>query len=224
MKKLNIVIILVLIGIIAYLWFFKKPEVITHTETVYKTDTLYIDKPYPIPVPYPVEVPPHVVTLYEKDTIAINNLKLLLSEKDIIIQGLNSQILISQDFIKQYPSNPKLLELNLSPDSLSLSLLGLDGIPLSKRYPLFLSRHKYKWTIEGLTKSNISSPPIKTPVRYFVGGGANFLYPSPYVDFMVEKEWTRMRLYGDIKVGLLKREASSIDIGLRYNIKTHGFN
>jgi len=225
MKTLQNLFSFFLIGIIVYLLFFRNPKPVLISDTHYITDTIWLDKPYPVPEPYPVSVPPVILKYYQKDTIAIDSLKLILQEKDILIKGLNSQLLISQDFLKQFPYNPKLLEINLFPDTLAISILNIDGIPSNSNFPIRLSDYRYKWTIEGLSRSKITPPPaIKSKIQYFGGGGVNLLYLLPYAEFSLEKDWARMRIYSDLRVILLKRDASSINLGLKYNLSKNGSN
>jgi hypothetical protein len=220
MKILQNILIVLLIAIIVYLFFFRKPESILIPDIHYKTDTFRIKEPYPVPVPYPVSVDPKTVIIHVKDTAAIDSLTLLLSEKDILIQGLHSTITVSQDFLKQFPKNPKLIELNLSKDTLGVSTLGLDGIPSRSNYPIYLSEFAYRWTNQGLTKSTVKpSPAPKTPIQLWGGGGLNLIYLSPTLDFTAEKDWARIRLFGDIRVGLLNKNATSLNIGLKRNIR-----
>jgi len=225
MKTIQTILIVLLIAIIVWLLFFRKPNIHIIPDPHYITDTIWLDKPYPVPEPYPVSVPPVTLTYHVIDSAAIDSLKLILQEKDILIQSLHFQVSVSQNFLKQFPYNPKLLELNLNLDTLSISTLNIDGIPSKSNYPLFLSDFRYKWTIERLSKKKINPPPvIKSKMQYFGGGGVNFLYLSPYAEFNIEKDWTRIRVYSDIRVMLLKYEASSINLGIKYNLKINGSN
>jgi hypothetical protein len=227
MKNIQNFVIVTLIALIGYLYFFRKPGIkyIPSTHTEYITDTFRLRIPYPIPIPYHSTINPVTVKIYLKDSLAIDSLELLLKEKDILIQGLHSQIIISQDFLKQYPRNPKLIELNLKSDSLSLSMLGIDGIPMGYSYPIYLSDYKYKWTLNNLsyTKTNDNNT-IKNPLQFWIGSGFNFIYPTPYLNFAIEKNWARIRIYGETNIGLLKKEGNSLNMGLKYNLSRYGFN
>lgn len=220
MKTLQTIIILILVLLVSYLLIFYKGKPVSYPEPHYVFDTVFLDKPYPVPLPYPVEVPIQGITVYLKDSVALDSMNILIQEKDFIIQGLEREILISKNFLKQFPSNPKILELNLSSDTLNLSLLNLDGTPSSSNYGLRLSDHKYKWTNDGLSQIKINPHQVKKSINlnYFAGGGVNFLYLSPFASFGLETDIARIRLYSDIEVGLLKHEASSINLGVKYRI------
>lgn len=220
MKTFQLIIIFLLVCVIAYLLIFYKGKPLPYPVTKYEYDTVFIDRPYPVPRPYLVEVPIQGTTIYKPDLNSLDSMKILLNEKDILIYRLNRQTIISQNYLKQFPSNPKLLELNLSLDTLSLSLLRTDGIPSKSIFGLSLSGFKYKWTNAGLSVTRVNSPPVKKHIvlNYFAEGGVNFLYFSPYIGFNVETEISRIRLYAGIEAGLLKKEASSINLGIKYRI------
>ena len=223
-KYLIYTLFLILVSLTIYLAFFKKPDIVYVTVPTYKTDTLYVYDYIYIPKPYPIPTPPSTVEIYLPDTIAIDSLKLELSKQNIILQGLYSQIEISQNFLKQFPYNPKLLGLELSFDSLSLSILKTNGIPESQTFPIFLSGFKYRWTNEGLSSIPIDPRPINLPLQSYLGLGVDLLHLSPYVNVGVEKDYTRIKLYGDIRVGLLKTEYSGIDLGIKYKFRFNGVN
>lgn len=187
----------------------------------YVTDTVWDSIPYAVPEPYAVPTPPRTVTIYVADTNAINSLKMELREKDIIIIGLIDTIKIQEGFLKQYPSNPKLLAIDLKQDSMSVGLLNITGIPQEDKWPIDLARFNYRWTNDAdLSRSPTLTPPTKerSPIEYFVGGGVDLLYLSPYISGRIEKDGARMRLYGNIDAGLLKKESSGIKLGVDYKL------
>jgi len=221
---LNISLILGLLGIIGYLIFFNKPKPIIEIEYDYITDTIYADTTYLPSEPYPIPTPPKIVTIYEIDSLALDLLKLKLVQDslhyNIIIQGLETVIAIHENYIKQFPQNPKLIGLELQRDTLSLGLLNISGNIIKYEYPIFLNRFRYQWTLSGLSHETHLPPTLKSYFAdYFVGGGVDVLWKSPYFSFRVEKEWTRIRLYGSTQIGLLKREANQLKIGIDYNLR-----
>ena len=211
---------IIIIGLIVWDIFFRKhpvPEPIIDYQ--YITDTIWDSIPYNVPEPYPVYTQPRTVTLYLADTNMLNQYKLQLAEKNLIIAGLIDTIRIHEGYLKQYPSNPKLLAIDLQKDSMSVGLLNITGIPQEDKWPIDLARFNYRWTNDrGLSRSSTLTPPTKerSPFEYFVGGGVDLLYLSPYVSGRIEKDWTRIRLYGNIDVGLLKSESSGIKLGVDY--------
>lgn len=226
MKKLQKYLIIInlclIIGIILYFSLFRKKPIPSQPIYNYITDTIHDSIPYPIPIPYLITTPPRIVTEYLVDSVAIDSLKLLMTQDSIIIAGLKSQILIHQNYLKQFPRNPKLLSLDLKRDSLVLGLLQISGIPEKDKWPIDLNLYSYRWDFNNnFTRTDITQlPPTRQRLnlQYFVGGGVDLLYLSPYVSGRIEQEWTRIRLYGNAQVGLLKKESSTLEIGAEYKI------
>ena len=189
----------------------------------YVTDTVWDSIPYAVLEPYPVYTPPRIVTFYEVDSTALDSLVILLHNQDLLIASLLGRWdTISQAYIKQYPSNPKLLAIDLKRDTMSMWLLNITGIPQEDKWPIDLARFDYRWNYAaGLSRHSTSSPPIKEQqpfANYFVGGGVDLLYLSPYISGRIEKDWARIRLYGNIDAGLLKKESSGIKLGVDYKL------
>jgi hypothetical protein len=226
MKIRHIIEILLLFLIIGLIWwfvFFKKDKPIEPSISyVYITDTIYDSIPYSVPEPYPISTSPRTVTIYLIDSLALDSLTLLLSQQSILIAGLKDTIRIHEGYLKQYPYNPKLVAIDLRRDTMSMGLLNITGIPQEDRYPLDLGQFDYRWNYEaGLTRHPTQTPPIEEQqpfAYYFVGGGVDLLYLSPYLSGKMEKDWARIRLYGTVNVGLLKRESSGIFIGIDYKL------
>ena len=212
----------VITGLIIWDIFFRKhPEPKPFIDYRYATDTVYLPSPYAVPEPYAVPTPPRIITYYEVDSSVIDSLNLLLSEKDILIAGLLDTIRISESYLKQYPNNPKLLAIDLQRDTMSMGTLNITGIPQEDKWPIDLSQFDYRWTFAaGLSRHPVHSPPTKErpTLEYLVGGGVDFLYLSPYMGGRVEMNWTRIRPYVDIRVGLLKIESSEIKLGVDYKL------
>ena len=208
-------LILLIVGLIVWDAFIRKhplsEPVISYQ---YITDTVWDSIPYAVPEPYPVPTPPRTVTLYEVDSVVVNSLKILISKRDLLIASLKDTISIHKDYLKQYPSNPKLLAIDLKQDSMSVGLLNITGIPQEDKWPIDLARFNYRWTNDAdLSRSPTLTPPTEEQqpfANYFVGGGVDLLYLSPYISGRIEKEWARIRLYGNIDAGLLKIESSGI--------------
>lgn len=223
MKKLLIIILIIsIIGLIVWDSFIRKhsiPKPITLIDYQYSTDTVWVDTLYLIGDPYPVPTPPRTIIRYEMDSVALNYLKLIISKQRIYIAGLKDTITLHENYLKQFPSHPKLIELSLIKDSIMLGLLQISGQAESKQWPIDLNRFKYRWDyINDLTRIETKLPPIeeKPFAEYFVGGGVDLLWRSPYISGKIEKDLTRIRLYCNANIGLLNHETSSIKIGVDY--------
>lgn len=146
-------ILILLIGIaIGYFvhltWFTLKPLV----ETEYKTDTIFKSVPFvPINYVHMDSVKPHYVIRYAESPI---NGKLIRQNDSliIVIDSLSAEnledIYIPDNYLLQYPFNPKLIELALSRDSLQVTLLDIDATMASLKYPLYLTKYKYWLTYD----------------------------------------------------------------------------
>lgn len=211
---------LIIAGLIIWDIFFRsKPIPEPDISYQYITDTIWDSIPYIVPEPYPIYTPPRTVIIYEADSQALKKYELRLNDQDLLISSLNSTIHIHELYLKQYPSNPKLLAIDLKKDSMSVGLLNITGISQKNKWPIDLVRFNYRWTNDrGLSRSSTLTPPVKErfPIEYFAGGGVDLLYLSPYLSGRAEKDWARIRLYGDVQIGLLKKETSGIKVGVDY--------
>lgn len=221
-KILSIIVNIILIGLIVWIIFFRKvpvPDPIVTIDYQYITDTVYLDTLYLPGKPYPVNTPPNTIKIFLTDSAAIDSLKILLREKDILISGLEDSISIHQNYLKQFPNNPKLLAIDLKRDSMYLGLLQITGQVQEHSWPIDLNNYAYRWNYPtNLSRHEVQQPPtLKEPfANYFVGGGVDILYKSPIISGQIEKNWTSLRLYGTIDVGLLSNKASSIKAGIYY--------
>ena len=217
---ITVLLLLIIIGGVIYDRYIREPDHILDPNIKWKTDTVYVDKPYNVPVPYGIKVPPRIITYYEVDSSAIDSLKILIAQDSIKIHGLQSMIYIHQNYLKQYPVNPKLINLDLSFDTLSLSLLNINGTTYSVDYPIFIKYKKYNWSNDGLTsEENIRKiPKPKTYLEYKVGAGYDLLYLSPYIQGRVSKDINKFELYGRLGVGLLNNKSSEVKLGVNYNL------
>lgn len=231
MKKytiLKILLSLTLVGVVFVIGYRMQPEPdhILDPNIQWKTDTIKVPEPYTVPVPYDVEVPPRIVKIYEVDSTAIDSLKLLMFQDSIIISGLKNQVAIHQNYLKQFPYNPKLINFDLVFDTLSLTLLDIDGITSAISYPIFIEFYKYNWSAGELTREdNIRQiPQQKNYLNYKFGLGYDLLYVTPYLQGEISKDISKFELYGRIGVGLLNIESSEIKLGANYNLDRNGKN
>ena len=121
-----------------------KPD--TETEYVYKTDSLYKDKYFKLKEEFDKKTPPKTVTIWKQSPpkIIIDSIKYVPGEILVYIEGLKETLRIKEDYIKLYPHNDKLLEFNLTRDKLDITTLNTDAQIITKEYPLFLNKYKYR--------------------------------------------------------------------------------
>jgi len=212
----------ILQGLVVWYFFFRKPIIPpSDTEYVYVTDTVWLDTVIVVSEPYYIHTPPKTVIIYKTDSSSLDSLSLILKEKEIVIASLKDSISIHENYLKQFPSNPKILGMDLNKDSLSLGLLSISGQTQINSWPINLDRFDYRW-VHGsdLSRHPTQSPPIKerSQTQYFMGGGVDLLKTSPYILGRIQKDWARIMLYGDIRLGLLEIETSGIQIGINYEV------
>lgn len=163
-----ILVILAIIGVswITYKVTTKKFENKVKLE-ILKPDTVYIPEIFTIPEPYEVIMSPTVIRIYEKDTTSKYN-EFSLREKDLVLTTPNQldSILISKEFLKSFPLQPKLLHLDLTKNQLSLGLLDTDGTIHQDLYPLDLSNYQYQWTSNQFSKKKIRNLKLEPTIGY----------------------------------------------------------
>lgn len=229
-KTLIIILITIIIGLIIWDTFIREHKILDPIITIdyqYVTDTIWKDTLYLKGDPYPIPTPLKYLIRYKIDSTAIKNLKLILSEKNLYIAGLKDTITLHESYLKQFPNNPKLIELSLIKDTMVLGLLQISGQAESKSWPIDLNRFDYRWDyVNDLTRRNTKLPPIKEKffAEYFVGGGYDLIWRSPYISGEIEKDLQRIRLYCNADIGLLNWETSSIKIGVDYKINVKNRN
>ena len=130
----------------------------------YKTDTLRLPIHYPGPTVYKDTAKPRIVIEYLEDTT-----KYQVSCDSLIkvIDSLgNIKSVVSNSFVGLYPTSPKLISLGLAIDTLSLTLLDIEGHIKSYNYPLWLQTEKYIWANNVLTykKVPLVEPRLKNPL------------------------------------------------------------
>ncbi len=227
-KIINIILFFSLIGFWVYITLIRKypePEIVDDYQ--YKTDTLYKDTLYLPGKPYPVPTPPRTVKIYLTDSSVIDSLKLLLQDQEVIIAGLEDTIALHEAYLKQFPENPKILNMDLSRDTLNFGLLFISGQIQERSWPIDLNRFNYRWSYASdLSRHPTHSPPVqeKPFAEYYAGGGFDFLWLSPYLNGRIEKNWARFQFYGDAQIGLLNLKASDIKVGLNYKFNGQSFN
>ena len=226
MKQVNtflkLLILLGVIGLVVYLVFFRKP--VPTVEYKYITDTIVDSIPYEVLVPYKVETPPITIIEYAIDSVAIKEYRLIVRTQNLIIAGLTDSIQVNEAFLKQFPSNPKILGLDLKRDTLKIGLLEIAGVSKGYTWPIDLNYYSYRWNLEdGFTRERLK--PTVTPLtlkepfaNYFVGGGVDMWHLMPQVSFRAEKQLSSVRLYIDTRLGLLDIDNSNLSIGIEYQI------
>ena len=220
---LILILTLILIGLVVWDTFVRPvPDPVVVIDYQYETDTVYLDTFYIPGKPYPLPIPPSTITIYEIDSLALDSLSILIQGKNVVIARLQDSIRVHQNYLKQFPQNPKLLAIDLKRDSLSIALLKISGLTQEYRWPINLNQFNYRWDFNNQLSRHPTQPaPIeeKPFAQYFVGAGVDVLYRSPFLSGTIEKEFARVRLYGRTSFGLLDKKANTMQIGIDYRFK-----
>ena len=115
----------------------------------------YIDKP----VPYEIVIPPHITYKYMS---YIDSMKLVSVRDSLIclvsIGPTHDTVKVKTKFLTAFPTQPKLINLDLKMDSLDITMLNIEAQLYTLRYPLNLFGWKYRY--DGFS---MSVAPLKSP-------------------------------------------------------------
>jgi len=216
-----ILLILAIIGLIVWDIFFRKdPPQETVVNYEYVTDTVYVDIPYEVIKYKKILTPPQTIKIYEIDSTAIKDLEWMIFDQELLIEGYKQTIALHENYIKQYPTNPKLIAMVLGRDSLSLALLQITGQVVERSWPLDLNWFKYNWNYNSnLTRHPTKPPPIEDSfIQFFVGGGVDITNLSPMVSARGEMSFNKVRLFTDSHINMRTPETSIFRLGLEYKL------
>jgi len=222
-KNIYILTLLLIIASAVAWYFFIREDPVPEQVTMYEytTDTIFVQVPYEVPVPYSVPTPPLTVTIYKVDSAAIQGLRLIIADQELKITGLKDTISLHENYIKQYPRNPKFLSMELNRDSLNLGLLQISGQIEERSWPIDLNAWSYNWNFDSdLSRHATQPPPIKKPELFqlLIGGGADLLASSSYGSLRAEFHIKKFRIYSDANLLFKIPEASNVRVGLEYKI------
>lgn len=218
--------IITIIGILAltfYLGFRSNKSESSNPHVKVVTDTILISKPYPEIKIIRDTLKPDRVTIYQEDSSRIKELELRILKDSLhysfIIQGLQEEIEISENFLKLYPQNPKLVEMSLFRDSLNLSLLGINGQVYSEHYNLFYQDYNYRWSsgVMGYSKTKYRSQEPR--LSHSLIFGLDFLHRKPFGEFQLDFRFNNDS-FAFLRASevLLFNEKPRLEVGLKFRI------
>lgn len=220
---ITLVSVLTIIGLLFYIDWDKdkkpQPELFPT-----KTDTVYINRPIQALKPYKKPVLPSVVTEYlfveSEDISKLESLKLRILNDSLVIEDLKTKITIHENYIKQFPINPKLVSLSLDKNNLSLSLLEIDGVAKSYDYPISTDYYKYRWSDKVFSAEKSVSPTVRNRLNYYMGINSTFYgVITPSATFRIEKRWARNIISVNSSMELLEIKVPTITMNYEYNLR-----
>lgn len=169
----------------------------------YRTDTLMAKKYFELKARYGDLTPPITITRWLKPEPGKDGKdgKVVVVEKVpdsiiLIIGKLKERLAISDGFIQNYPRNHKLIEFNLNKDSLDITLLNLDGLVSTNKYPIYLDNYEYQWLDNKLTNSKFETTRTKNKLDL------SQLYLDTGYDYLTKNN--TLGLDYSVKLGRLK--------------------
>lgn len=120
-----------------------------------KPDTVYLTKFVPVkPFDYSY-IPTKYFFFTETDTLEIEKIKVIHDTVTVYTKD-STQINYNSQFLTQYPSASKLVQLLLDDENLSLSLLNTNGHLSTQEFKLDLDKFKYNYQPLGMTYEKIN--------------------------------------------------------------------
>lgn len=130
-------------------------------------DTVYVESDYKTEVQKLKEAidklsntPPKVIYHYEKPYDSITVIEKIPDSLLLYIGELQERIAISDQYIKNFPKNSKLVDFKLHMEDLNIGLLDIEGNLTKSQYSLFLTHYEYYWEDNQL-KHRLRDKPYK---------------------------------------------------------------
>jgi len=204
---------------------FTKEKPVPEIRYEYTTDTIEVPSPTKDPIKGIPTQPKQVIKYLDKpvkDTIAIKELRDSLS---LIINGLQSEVWISKQYLRKYQRASKLISMELNRDTLILNMLRINGDILGEKYPIYLSEFDYYYSNNKFSRNPTKlkpSPIPKDPRRRRFNGYTGFGYDifgkQPVACVGLEIPVRRFSLQLESRLGLLDYDTNSLGLTLKYRI------
>lgn len=134
-----------------------------------KTDTIWFSSCFEFDSNLKLIEKPRTVFFFITDTLfQEKKISEVLIQRDTLILHLkdSSNISLNQDFLTQYPENPKLLQVDLSQNSFDLSLLSTEGKIYRENYKIDTEFRNYRYSFRNSRNGNLSSENISFWKRF----------------------------------------------------------
>lgn len=143
---LNLVLV-ILVGLLLSK-LLSKPKDTDGKQTV--TDTVFIDRPLKPEPGYKDTIGPEVIYNYIIDTVPVADIKVLHDTVFIKLQDSGS-LQVSTQFLTQFPTTDRLIQLLLDEDVLRMSLQNTSGSVYTKEYQISLDKFSYNYVGNSMT-------------------------------------------------------------------------
>jgi hypothetical protein len=213
MKTSNILpyLLLVVMGWLLYLQYQNSQALKENKESLeywqkegFKTDTVKVQSVYNTPQNiYPNYVGPKNYYSYLDDTSS-NILKYLDSVLQVNDSLGKTLATINSQYIKKFPTKPKLIYGEFKQDSLRLDFLEISGEVHRYDYLVNFRRFNYQWvdSLRAMEKSFTPSKPVQNKAHFmglYANTGYDFLLKQPVVSADINWGYKKFRLGGELK-------------------------
>lgn len=194
------ILLLMLLGLGFYLGYIVNRKVEAPIINNYITDTIQSSIPHQevIKPTYEITVRPRIVVNYPPGNT--QGVKLVMSDSLLkVIDSLNKKItLINTEYIKQYPSSPKIVYGKFTRDSLQMDLLETTGLIHSLRYPVNYTGYEYQLINSELQAKKLKKGILKPPATVTIFGGYSILTKNPLASVQYQKSLGKIVLSGEM--------------------------
>lgn len=199
-----------------------------------KTDTLWIQAPFnPMIIPntslgttQPITLKLYTPSLPIRDSMVILRLTILADSLQRILRASykDSSLTLRPEFLTNWPRNPKLLEMDLAQDSLSLTLLSPEGKTSSSIYSIQPLKYRYLWKENQLHVIPLPLRPSTTfQTHLYSICGVQSILPStpfaPYLGLQYSVSLKRMSLESNLWASPTPGHYLGADLKLKLRLK-----
>lgn len=147
------------------------------TKTIYnyKTDTIFSEKPFKAPKELKNKVNPREV-IYSHDTLWLSQTQIEIRDSIIFIENkaTGDTTKLNDSFLKLYPKSNKLISIKLDKDTMTLSMLDINGKTKSEIYPVYFDKFKYVYVDNQLSYEAIKNKSTNKNINGGMYGNAGY--------------------------------------------------
>lgn len=229
-KYYLIIISILVITLIIFKGCEKPQQPINHY--TYTTDTLYHAKKYEAlltkfssvqkDLKKLKETPPKTINYYTTPNPETITIEKVPDSLILYIEDLKEKIAISDKYIKNYPKNDKLIDFQLTRDSLDIATLTIKGDTKKQTFPMYLDNYNYFWAENRLLRKDRKSIyKYKDPNKWnqlFFKVGYDLLYFSPNLGLDYHIDLGRFRLQAESNMLIISETPFTFNINLGYRL------
>lgn len=171
----------------------------------YLPDTIYVDSDYSKEIQELrdkvsdlIKTPPKVIYHYDKPNNTTTKIEKVPDSIILYIGELQKRLAISDQYLKNYPENHKLIDISLFRENMDITTLAIDGSLKKEQYPLYLDHYEYYWVDNELRHKKRDKPYVYTdPDKWkqlYINSGYDFITQSPNLEVDYSLLFKRFKL------------------------------